>query len=213
MTAREKEWNVTDLVLKSPEAIGRKNFSRNNTGKRKASDLYETPHSMTRQLLDVEPFSEWILEPAAGHGAISSVLRARGWEVVEDDINEGPGGDFLVRIGHAPCIITNPPYTLALQFILKARQVATWKFAFLLPIDYLHGNERYRRVFQDTEFPLARVWVFTRRPMLGEPLRDDGKYHTGMQTYAWFVWDRYHRGPATIGWIDNQEFVLKAGEQ
>jgi hypothetical protein len=44
--------------------------------------------------------------------------------------------------------------------------------------------------------------------MLGDKLLLDGKYKTGMMVYAWFVWDKAHIGPATINWIDNQEYVL-----
>ena len=195
---------------------GRKNFSKNDTGFRRAADMYETPYSMTRQLLDVERFApgEDTLEPACGNGAILDVLIEAGFDSwLKNDLMFDWGKDFLAEDWDA-CryVITNPPYRLATEFILKAKTVADWKIAFLLPTDYLHGAERYERVFQDTVFPLARVWTFIRRPMLGDAIRKDGKYRTGMQTYAWFVWDKTHRGPAELGWIDNQEFVLKAGE-
>jgi len=52
-----------------------KNFSCNNLGQRKKSDFYETPYSITQQLLDNEIFEyQTILEPACGNGAISKVL-------------------------------------------------------------------------------------------------------------------------------------------
>ena len=47
-----------------------KNYSCNNTGKRKKSDFYETPYSLTEQLLEVEKLSGSILEPARGNGEI-----------------------------------------------------------------------------------------------------------------------------------------------
>ena len=46
--------------------------------------------------------------------------------------------------------------------------------------------------------------------MLGEPLREDGKIHTGMQTYAWFVWNRAWRGhEPRIRWLDIDKYILR----
>jgi hypothetical protein len=192
-----------------------KNFSRNNTGKRKESDLYETPYSMTRQLFQVEWFEKGkkILEPACGDMAIVHVMTNLGYKSVGySDLRDG--GDFLaLDPGYEfDYIITNPPYSKSLEFIEKAKTIATGKIAFLLPITYLQGQERFDKVYQDKNFPLARVHVFIRYPMLGDVLRGDGKYRTGMQTYAWFVWDKSHQGPPQIGWIDNREYVLKKGD-
>ena len=44
--------------------------------------------------------------------------------------------------------------------------------------------------------------------MLGEKLREDGKYKTGMMVYAWFVWENGHSGLPMIDWLDNNEDVL-----
>ena len=57
-----------------------KNFSANNcSGKRKKSDFYETPYTLTRHLLNVEDFdySFTICEPACGDGAIVKVLKEK----------------------------------------------------------------------------------------------------------------------------------------
>ena len=44
--------------------------------------------------------------------------------------------------------------------------------------------------------------------MLGEELREDGKYNTGMMVYAWFVWENGYSGLPMIDWIDNNQDVL-----
>ena len=44
--------------------------------------------------------------------------------------------------------------------------------------------------------------------MLGEKLRGDGKYNTGMMVYAWFVFERGYSDQPLIDWIDNNEDVL-----
>ena len=55
---------------------------------------------------------------------------------------------------------------------------------------------------------MSKVYVFTRYPMLGEELREDGKYNTGMMVYAWFVWVNGYSGLPMIDWIDNNDDVL-----
>lgn len=57
------------------------------------------------------------------------------------------------------------------------------------------------------------MYVYTRYPMLGEPLREDGKYNTGMMVYAWFVFEKKYDGPAVINWIDNNEDVISKNDK
>jgi len=184
-----------------------KNFSANNaTGKRRKSDFYETPYSITRKFLSVEEFDYdlTICEPACGAGAIVKVLKENTDNVVAYDVEK----NFLTETKQYEYIITNPPFSIAQEFILKAKQVAKKKFAFLLPLSYLHGKKRYDEIYSDREYPLKKVYVFTRYPMLGEALREDGKYNTGMMVYAWYVWTNGYSGQPTIDWLDNNEDVL-----
>lgn len=118
--------------------------------------------------------------------------------------------NFLLEDEQHDQIITNPPFSLAFEFIQQAKHIARYKFAMLLPLSYLHGKTRLDQIWSDKVFPLARVHVFCRYPMLGDVLRPDGKYRTGMMVYAWYVWDRSHDGHAEIHWIDNQPFILSA---
>lgn len=183
-----------------------KNFSCNNMGQRKKSDFYETPYSITQQFLDREKLNGSILEPASGRGAISKNLIKNGYEVISKDLSLGD--DFLKEINKFDTIITNPPFSLAFEFIQKAKEISNY-FAFLLPLSYLHGKKRFDNIYSDEKFPLSRIYVFTRYPMLGEPLREDGKYNTGMMVYAWFVWDKFSVGrEPIIRWIDNNHNVL-----
>lgn len=212
MNAMAEDENFT--LEGDPLEVG-KNFRARNPAAARKGDLYETPYSMTTQLLEVERFSTWepILEPACGNGAIVRPLEKAGFKVHAFDI--ATGADFLALDYEGrpwPQIITNPPYSLASEFVLQAKRSCSSKFAFLLPLDYLHGLDRFKTIFLDDDFPLARVWTFVRRPDLRAPIREDGKYPTGALTFAWFIWDRSHRGPYQGGWINNQQFVLKAGK-
>jgi len=183
-----------------------KNFSDNSSkGLRKKSDFYETPYSLTEQLLGntVWYYNDETLEPACGHDAITRILRKRFSHVVSYDVET----DFLKETKHYPQCITNPPFSLAKEFILKAKEVIDWRFAFLLPLSYLHGQERYElKIYEGLE----SVNVFTRYPMIGEPIREDGKYHTGMMVYAWFIWTKnmISKEPV-IKWIDNNDYVIR----
>jgi hypothetical protein len=185
-----------------------KNFSANNTGKRKKSDFYETPYSLTRHLLNVEYFdySKIVCEPACGDGAIVRVLKEK-WQsnnIVAYDADV----DFLKDNRQYDYIITNPPFSLAFEFVQQAKKLAKDKFAFLLPLSYLHGKKRYDEIYTDRTYPLKKVYVFTRYPMLGEKLREDGKYNTGMMVYAWYIFEKEFKGNPTIDWIDNNTDVL-----
>ena len=186
-----------------------KNFSANNaTVKRKKSDFYETPYTLTRKFLDVEYFDKSlsVCEPACGGGAISKVLNEY-WE--DDKITAyDKETNFLWDFNEYNYIITNPPFSLAFEFIQKAKQLAKGKFALLLPLSYLHGKKRFDEIYSDREYGLEKVYVFTRYPMLGETLREDGKYNTGMMVYAWYVWTNGYSGQPTIDWLDNNEDVL-----
>jgi hypothetical protein len=191
-----------------------KNFSLNNVSKkRKENDFYETPFSMTEQLLKAHYFGSFnsVLEPACGNGAIVKVLQTFFNEVHCYDITEGI--DFFDEKQRYDYIITNPPYSSSFNWIKKCKEVATKKFALLLPLSYLHGKKRHDEIWMDKTYPLTNVYVFTRYPMLGDKLRDDGKYRTGMQVYAWYIWDKLQgttnkrKSITVVDWIDNNAYV------
>ena len=103
-----------------------KNFSTNQKReKRNKSDFYQTPYSLTRLLMENEKFHGSVLEPAAGEGAIARIVKEYNPELYAWDITQGV--DFLEYEAQYHNIITNPPYSLANDFILKAKQIATKK--------------------------------------------------------------------------------------
>lgn len=189
-----------------------KNFSCNNaSGKRRKGDFYETPYSMTEQLLEHEKFDykKLVLEPACGKGAITKILKNNFFYVDGSDIEK----DFLKNdFIYYDYIITNPPFSLAFEFIQKSKQIAKEKFAMLLPLSYLHGKKRYeKKIFRDENYPLTKVYVFTRYSLLIDTIREDGKYKTGMMVYAWFIWEKEPKTKEypIIKWINNDKFILK----
>ena len=183
-------------------------FSKVNRGQRKKSDFYETPYSMTWQLLEkVHCFgNKDYYDPACGNGAIiEAAKKFLKIPMTGNDVTKGC--DFLQDNTDRTNIVTNPPFSLANEFIEHCKKVCTERYFLLLPLVYLHGQNRYKKkLFEE----LDTVYVFTRMPMLGEELREDGKYNTGMQVYAWFYFKPKDSlsGEPIIKWINNNEYVL-----
>ena len=179
--------------------------SRRNGG-RAENDFYPTPPEATQALLDREKFEGMIWEPACGNGALSKVLSDNGYDVFSSDlIDRGFGftpSDFLKEERIAPNIVTNPPFNLALEFVEHAKRRSEKKIAFFLKTAFLEGAKR-QKMFIDDRFPLKKVYQFSRRVNLykGSETRDKSKISSGMIAFAWFVWDKEHKGPATINWI------------
>lgn len=196
-------------------------FSFVNQGQRNKDDFYQTPYSLTRLLLDNEPIllhlNPTILEPAAGKGAIVRVIEERIGKPFNASLTHydlsSDGIDFFRETTEYDAIITNPPYRQAGAFIKKAKTVARKYIAMLLPLSYLHGKERLDSIWSDREFPLARVLVFSRFPMLTAEIREDGKHETGMQVYAWYIWQRNYSAEPVIRWLDNDPYVVRKGDR
>jgi len=169
---------------------------------RKEQDFYPTPKWATEALLDREIFIGSMWEPACGDGAISEVLKSRGFTPYSSDlINRGypcDEIDFFETNAKFDNIITNPPFSLCTEFILKSKQSANSKIAMFLKTTALEGNKRHK-MWIDTEFPFARIYQFVNRVSFG---KSEGTHKSGgMMAFAWFVWDKNHIGSPTISWI------------
>jgi hypothetical protein len=168
-------------------------------------DCYETPTCATEALLRAEPVPLDVWEPAAGRGAIVRVLRDRGHTVVASDIADYGFRlhfcrDFLGEIG-APAgveaIVTNPPFKWADEFVAHALELCP-RVIMLLRLAFLE-SERRSGILESRG--LARVHVFRKRlPMMHRDGWDGPKTGSGM-AFAWFAWNRDHKGPASINRI------------
>lgn len=169
----------------------------------RGNDLYESPPEAVRALLEQESIPSIVWEPACGPGSIVKVLRESGRTVIATDLvdygcpdSEGRR-DFLFETS-APdgceCIVTNPPYKLAGEFVERGLRLAP-KVVMLLRLGFLE-SERRRGILDSGD--LARVYVFRNRlPMMH---RDgwDGPKSSSSIAFAWFVWERGHSGPTEL---------------
>lgn len=177
-------------------------------------DLYETPPEATRALLKAEWLPRRIWEPAAGRGAIMDTLCAARKAVSGYDLVDYghpriiSGRDFLFERaappGYDECIVTNPPYLLAGEFIehaltLVPHVIVLLRLAFLEGGDEAGSRESSRRRARLLDGGmLARVLIFRNRlPMMH---RDGyaGPKTTSATAYAWFVFNRNHTGPTIL---------------
>ena len=118
---------------------------------REQHDYYATDPKAVELLLELEQFAPVIWEPACGEGHISKVLQAHGYEVISTDlIYRGFGDpeplDFLTETleGFEGDIITNPPYSMGLEFVQKALESVRpgGKVAMFLKVQFLEGQKR-----------------------------------------------------------------------
>ncbi len=213
-------------------AVGTASASKEDRGE----NFYQTPVVATRTLLAFESFSGTIWEPSCGHGAISAVLEAQGYEVILSDLVDRNTatthgelqsvGDFLASQpeapGEGPDIVTNPPYGEVLNdYVAHALRVhKPRKMALLLNLNFLCGFEDEDRNFAMDDNPPARVYVFKRRlPMMHREGWDGKKASSRMNT-AWFVWERQEDGSygdtSIVKRVDWKEFedadALEPGE-
>ena len=177
------------------------------------NDFYATPTWATEAILNRERLQGTIWEPACGQGHISKVLHRHypNAEITSTDlINRGygvGGVDFLSDEVDSSIkyitdnIITNPPFSLAQEFIERALSLATKKVIMFAKIQLLEGEKR-RKLFD--KFPPKYVYVFTKRvtPLNnGTTHNEFGKPWASTMCFAWFVWEKGFKGEPTIRWI------------
>jgi hypothetical protein len=167
------------------------------------NDLYETPECATLALMRAEKLPKRIWEPACGPGAIVTVLRAHGHEVLASDlIDYGDpthfyGRDFLLEFKlptGVEAIVTNPPFKLVEQFVAHALELCP-RVAMLLRLAFFE-SERRAGILEDCG--LARVHVFKRRLPMMHRSGWKGRRANSAMAFGWFVWDRDHSGSTTI---------------
>lgn len=161
-------------------------------------DFFPTPPWATRALVECV-LGPWhgralgtVWEPACGEGHMAEVLAAYASHVFATDVF--PYGytdteiDFLGDFG-APAtkidwIITNPPFNTALDFALKALNIAEDGVALLCRNSWIEGERRYEKLFE--RYPPTIIAPFAERvPMVKGRWDPDASTATA---YSWFVW-------------------------
>ena len=156
----------------------------------------------------------FIWECAAGNGNLYNWLKEHGYNVIASDIKfrgaqgviEGldflktyPYNKFEGAAAHPNVILTNPPYSLATEFIEHALEILPdgGLYIALMNITYLAGQERYRRVYSNGS--LRELYVFSKRVECWK--NNIPSRHSSIANYAWYVFQKGYIGKPTIYWL------------
>ena len=185
----------------------------NSTTTKAEHDFYATDPKTTtiflNEFLSNHNIEGSILEPSCGQGHMSEVIKQflPNNKLVSTDLIDrgyGEGGiDFLTHdYGETfHTVMTNPPFSLAKEFIEKGLEVSDKYVIMLCKIQLLEGTKR-KDMFLNT--PLKYVYVHSSRQATwknGEPLDKNGKKWATTMCLAWFVWDKEYKGEPIIKWL------------
>lgn len=176
---------------------------------REQNDFYATSPEAIDRLLAAYSLPYFIWEPACGQGHLAKRLEERGYNVFATDlVNRGYGQgimDFL-KVENPPvpidCILTNPPYKYATEFVLKALELLpeNGECVMFLKTTFLEGKRRYEKIFND--YPPKYVFQFVKRVLCAKNADFERAQVDGTAvSYAWFIWEKGFRGETTIKWI------------
>lgn len=150
-----------------------------------------------------------VWECACGNGCLSERMEYFGRRVYSSDIVDRGYGvvlDFLnadTMPEGCECIITNPPYKYATEFVMHALDLLPnggWCIMFL-KTTFLEGQKRWKEIFSST--PPKYVLQFSQRVLCAKNgqfkrMRDGGG---SAVAYAWYVWRKGYDGDTIIRWI------------
>lgn len=160
----------------------RKNLRLNDT------DFYPTPAWCYENLdIDWTQFTS-AHEPCRGDGRIQQFLQSKNIPTTHSEITEGL--DYFQWSEKTDLIITNPPFSLAQQFIDHSLPRAN-TVIMLLRINFLGSVSRYD--WWNSNKPDA-LHILSKRPSFTG---------TGVDSidYAWYAWDKTNRIPHGIHFV------------
>lgn len=181
------------------------------TRDRVEDDYYATPYGGTELLLDNVNFTGNFLEPCVGGGHIAEIIKRYynveifGSDLVDRGYPNTLVADFLTHKFDRKFdnIITNPPYSLAQEFLEKGMEVVNdnGKIAMFLKIQFLEGAKR-REMF--IHYPPKYIYVFSKRQnpwRNGSQVDEKGKPWASTMCFAWFIWEKGFKGDPIVRWI------------
>ena len=175
-------------------------------------DFYATNPKAVEMLLEKYSFNngKW-LEPCVGQGHIANVIKTKlNSEVLGIDIiNRGYKNtiveDFLEFQTDEKFdnIISNPPYSLAMEFVEKGMDLLTdnGQMAMFLKVQFLEGVKR-KELFE--KYPPKYIYVFRSRMATwnnGNPTDKDGKRWATTMCHAWFIWEKGSKSEPIVRWL------------
>lgn len=187
---------------------------------REATDFYSTDPDCVKDLLELENFSETVLEPCCGSGNISKVLEDANFKVISTDLyDHGYGQSGIDLFSYKDIdvdVITNPPFGIVTDFIehmlkeLKPKR----KMALFLKLQFLEGQDRYKKIFSQKK--LKTVYLYSKRVACFKNnemyvKNEDGSFKLDKDgnkikvpsavAYAWYIFETDYCGDPVIKWL------------
>lgn len=143
-----------------------------------ANEYFPTPDETVQRLFEVVHIPrDWVcLEPCRGKaGAIYNYLPAGSlWAELSE------GVDYLTTdFGKVDCVITNPPFSLTVEFLTKSFNEAD-VVIYLQRLNFLGSKKR--KEFWNENKPTNLI-VLSKRPSFSGDGNTDGA------DYCWYIWD------------------------
>ena len=186
-------------------------------------DFYATDPIAVQKLLTKYAINgSEILEPCVGDGNIAKAINnfytnkrnITGIDIVDRGYPNTIVQDYLTweTDKKFDCIITNPPYSLAKEFVEKSMPLLNdgydedgcpnGQLIMFLKIQFLEGAKR-KELFE--KYPPKYIYVFRNRMATwnnGEPLDPNGKRWATTMCHAWFCWEKGFEGEPIVRWLD-----------
>jgi hypothetical protein len=200
---------------------GAKLAGGNPANKRVENDFYATnPKAVEKLLLNYSFNGITMLEPCVGQGHISNAVydfynnkpQITALDIVDRGCPNVIVQDFLTweTDKKFEIIISNPPYSLAKEFVEKGMKLLTdetrdtvnGQMAMFLKIQFLEGAKR-KELFE--KYPPKYIYVFRNRMATwnnGEPLDPNGKKWATTMCHAWFIWEKGSTTEPIVRWLD-----------
>lgn len=179
------------------------------------NDYYATNPKAVEMLLTNYTFdAATILEPCVGGGHIANAINnffanqrvITGLDLVDRGYPNTIVQDFLTWETDRKFegIITNPPFSLAQEFIEKGMELLTddGQMAMFLKIQFLEGAKR-KEFFE--KYPPKYIYVFRNRMATwnngNEVDPNTGKRWATTMCHAWFIWEKGSKTEPIIRWL------------
>ena len=181
-------------------------------------DFYATDPKAVYMLLNSYHIKgNTVLEPCVGAGHIANAienyyflekddLTVTGIDIVDRGYKNTIISDFLLYETDKKydCIITNPPYSLAQEFIEKGMNLLadSGQMIMFLKLQFLEGIKR-REFFE--KYPPKYIYVFRNRMATwnngNEVDPKNGKKWSTTMCHAWFIWEKNSNTEPLIRWL------------
>ena len=192
--------------------MGKAYANRKKESERPKGDYYPTPKSLVYKLLETNQLDKCktILEPAYGSGAISNILKEKGFKVTEKDLIYG--NDFLLddySNQHFDAIVTNPPFSLYDEFIQKAKTIDCNKIIMIGRTNHFGSHKtNVNGIWKG----LSDVYIFDRQVAYDREWREDGKFYCGCLVSGWFIWTKGYTDLPKLHIMDVNNWAYRKSE-